>query len=243
MTQLPVDRLQMKLDAEYQKLDADKPREYADICYGIIGIKNNNPLVERYWQSLYNDVKLFLKNYLQSFETEDYGYDIPNENKVEKAIDALPGKERLAMYRYARVLYEERGYDTAFIERKVNQLKTLIALNEKHYLKFVLQLSSYNIWTLLLSYILFVFVVFLIILPAPFGCFSILEINLHPFTQSVPKNYLLNTMAIIADVDCGQTIVPTGARGMLLLIIGKIIFFLLIANFILKKLEDYFTID
>lgn len=243
MSQLPEFKLKDQLDIEYQKLDATKPREYADICYGIIGIKKGNQLVERYRRSLYNDVKHFLMNYLQSFETEDYGYDIPNEVKVKDAIDALPRKESLAMYRYARVLYEERGYDTAFIERRVNQLKTLIALNEKHYLKFLLQLSSYNVWTLLLSYLLFVCVVLIILLPAPFECFSILDVNLHEFAQSAPKNYLLNTLAIVSGSDYGQTVVPTGARGMLLIIVGKIFFYLLIANFILKKLEDYFTID
>lgn len=243
MSQLPEFKLKENLDKEYQKLDVAKPREYADICYGIIGIKKGNHLVERYKRSLYNDVKYFLMNYLQSFETEDYGYDIPNEDKVKKAIDALPPKERLAMYRYARVLYEERGYDTAFIERMVNQLKTLIALDEKHYLFFFLQLSSYNVWTLLLSYMLFVCVVLIILLPAPFECFSILDVNLHEFAQSAPKNYLLNTLAIVSGSDYGQTVVPIGARGMLLLIAGKIIFYLLIANFILKKLEEYFTID
>lgn len=243
MTQLPENKLKETLTVEYQKLDANKPREYADISYGIIGIKKNNRLVERYKQSLYNDVKHFLINYLQSFETEDYGYDVPNEDKVKEAIDSLPQKECLAMYRFARVLYEERGYDTAFIERKVNQLKTIVAFDEKHYFKFLLQLSSYNVWTLLLSYLVFICIVLIVLLPAPFSWFSILDVNLHEFVQSTPKNYLLNTLAIVSGSDYGQTIVPTGTRGMLLLITGKIIFYLLIVNFILKKLEDYFSID
>lgn len=243
MTQLPENKLKEKLDSEYLKLSEVKPREYADICFGIIGIKKGCRLVESYKRSLYNDVKLFLMNYLNSFKTEDYGYDIPNEDKVKEAIDALPRKESLAMYRYAKVLYEECGYDTTFIERKVCQIKALVALDDKRYLKFLLQLSSYNVWTLLLSYVLFVCIVFFILLPAPSDWFSILNVDLHKYVHSPCKNHLLNTLAMIAGLDCGQTVVPTGMRGMLLLIAGKITFYLLIANFILKKLEEYLTLD
>jgi hypothetical protein len=162
---------------------------------------------------------------------------------VKEAIDSLPPNESLAMYRYARVLYEKHGYETVFIERKVDKLKTLIAFDERHYLKFLLLLSSYNVWTLFLSYMLFVFIVLIVLLPAPYDEFSIIDVNLHEFTQSTLKNYMLNTLAIVSGSDFGQTVVPTGIRGMLLLIIGKVIFYLLIVNFILKKLEAYFKID
>ena len=243
MSKIPENKLKEKLDVEYQKLDSQKPREYADICYGIIGIKKENSLVERYKQSLYNDVKNFLKYYIKSFETEDYGYDIPNEDKVIKAINALSRKESLAMCRYTRVIFEKHGFDTTFIESKAKQLKILIAWNEKHYTKYLLLLSSYNVWTLFMSYMFYVCIVLIILLPAPIECFSILDVNLHEFTQNSPKNYLLNTLAIVSGSDFGQTVEPTGTRGMLLLLTGKIVFYLLITNFILKKLEDYFTID
>ena len=70
-----------------------------------------------------------------------------------------------------------------------------------------------------------------------------MDVSLHQFSEIPSVNYFMNTLAIASGEDYGQSIVPVNAGGMLLIIIGKIVFYLLIANFVLKKLSDYFNFD
>ena len=70
--------LKSQMDSYYDGItDDSSAREQAEKSYAIIGIKSKNTSLERYRQPLYLDVKQFISQHLNSFDTEDYGYDIP----------------------------------------------------------------------------------------------------------------------------------------------------------------------
>ena len=99
-----------QIDKYYQSInDGCSARERAERLFAVIGIKQQNRNLESYHQPQYIDVKQFITQYLKSFDTEDYGYDIPNNDKLLKALQSLPLKEQLAMCRYANKLYEDYG--------------------------------------------------------------------------------------------------------------------------------------
>lgn len=238
------DTIKNEIDNYYQIINNNcSPREYADSCYAIIGIKFKNRNLERYGRSLYIDVKNFITQHLKSFDTEDYGYDIPNKDKLITAINTLPIREQLVMCRYTEKLYESYYYKTDFLEKKINRLRMQIAWEEKRYGTFFLRLSAQNMWTLLASYVIFLAVVFVVLLPAPFEWMRILHVEPYDFKLNPFMNHIMNTMAMIIGDDYAPKITPYGLRGMILIIIGNILFYLLIGNFVVKKLIDLFSFD
>lgn len=233
-----------QLDSYYDSITEDSTaREKAEKSYAIIGIKGKNAYLERYRQPLYLDVKHFITQHLNSFDTEDFGYDIPNNDKLLEAVGVLPAKEQLAMCRYASKLYENRGYETTFLDKRINCLRMTIACKEHRYLSCLLRLSAHNLWTLLGSYLLFLVVVYVVLLPAPCESMGILQIELHDFGVGPFKNQLMNVLALVTDGDYAPNITPYGLRGMSLVIFGKVLFYLLIGNFIVKKLSDFFSFE
>ena len=243
MSHLTTEKLRASLDNAYSNLNTENVREYADTCYNIIGIKGKNASVASHKRTLYVDVKDFITHYMMQSDSEDYGYDIPNEERLKHALDYLHPNEQLSLYRYLKSQYNRRGFDASVWDKKINELGLKVAWEQHKYFSLILKLSAYNIGTLLFSYLLFVFVAFLFLHDAPFECMGVLDVSLHQFSEIPSVNYFMNTLAIASGEDYGQSIVPVNAGGMLLIIIGKIVFYLLIANFVLKKLSDYFNFD
>lgn len=232
-----------QLGSYYSKLKSCSARERAEMLYAVIGIKRRYKELEKYERPLYLDVKQFITSHLDSFHTEDYGYDIPNNEKVIEAINSLPLNEQLAMCRYADKLYDGYSYDTSFLDKRINKLRMCLAWKEHRYLSFLLRLSAHNIWSLLASYLLFLIIVYLILLPAPFEWMGVLQIDLYDFGLSPFKNQVMNTLALITGGEFAPRIIPYGLRGMLLIILGNITFYLLIGNFVVKKLMDFFSFE
>ena len=166
---MQVKKLEQTIDGYYNSINENSSaREVAERIYAVIGIKRNNSSLLRYRQPLYLDVKRFIFHHLKSFDTEDYGYDIPNNDKVLEAIGALPTREQLSICRYACKLYENCGYETSFLDKKINRLRMEIAWKENQYFSSMLRLSALNVWTLLLSYFILFVVLYLVLLTAPF---------------------------------------------------------------------------
>jgi hypothetical protein len=233
------------IDDYYRKVNEENAtaRIKEESLYAIIGIKKKNSELARYGQPLYLDVKHFITEYLGSFETEDYGYDIPNNDKLIEAIESLPQKEQLSLCRFAKNLYEGRGYETRFLESKMDWLRMRIAWGECHIFSWLLRLSSLNVGTLLISYVFFLAVVYVILLPAPFEWMGVLDVVPHDFGTKQFMNGLLNALALATGGDYAPSVTPCGLCGMLLIIAGNVLFYLLIGNFVVKKLSDFFSFE
>lgn len=243
MKQMDQNVLCCKIDEYLDKYNECSEREKAERLFAIIGIKGNNEIVHSYKSPLYLDVKSFVVHYIKAFETEDYGYDIPNNEKLLNAISFLSDNEQLAMCRFARKTYDENGYDTSFLDKRINEIKMRIALDKHNYFLFILRWSGSNLKTLLLSYLFFIAVVFIVFLPAPYNWMALFQIDLYEYVGNSFINHLLNTLAIVSGADSAPQIIPSGLVGMILLILGKILFYLLIGNFIIKKIADFFSFE
>lgn len=243
MSQLGQDVLKNQIDNYLLEINKCSAREQAERLYAIIGIKGNYEEIKSYKRPLYLDVKAFITQYLKAFETEDYGYDIPNNEKLLKAISTLPDKEQLAMCRFANKSYEDYGYDSAFLDVRMNKLKMQMACDEHRYLLYLLRWSGSNLKTLFASYSIFILVVFIVLLPAPFEWMGILKTIPQDFVTNPLINHLINTLAIVSGGDFAPEVAPNGLIGMLLIILGKIVFYLLIGNFIVKKITDFFSFE
>lgn len=243
MSHLTVEQLKASLDNAYQTLSTQNVREYADACYSIIGIKGSNSSVVGYKRTLYVDVKDFITHYMMQSDFEDYGYDIPNEARLKHALGYLQPNEQLSLFRYLRVQYNRRGFDASIWDKSINEIGMRVAWDQHRYISALLKLSALNIWTLILSYLIFIFVVFLVLHDAPISWLGVLDVTLHNFSDVPSVNYFMNALAIASGEDYGQSVIPVNAAGMLLIIFGKAVFYILIANFVMKKLSDYFSFE
>jgi len=72
---------------------------------------------------------------------------------------------------------------------------------------------------------------------------EIYEVNLHNFSENNFVNYIMNTLALVVDNDNFKPqITPLNLRGMIIYVLGGIIFYVLIANFIIRKITDIINI-
>jgi len=61
--------------------------------------------------------------------------------------------------------------------------------------------------------------------------------------DSSVANYIMNTLALVVDNDNFKPqITPLNLRGMIIYLLGGIIFYVLIANFVIRKITDVINI-
>ena len=71
----------------------------------------------------------------------------------------------------------------------------------------------------------------------------IYDVELKSFSDNETNNYFLNTLGLLTgESSLSPTIIPVGIIGMTFYCLGKLLFFVLVANFIMKKIEDYITL-
>lgn len=230
------------LQNEYNKIERYKYKKNAEILFNIICVKNKFGKSD-YYNSMYIDVKKFVLNYINAADKLDYGYDEIKLEKVEKACCGLEKKEKLSvLYTTLRLLYM-RGYELDDIQKIITDLKCSIAKEDKKYFLYLRLLLSSNIWWLLFAYLVYVLVVFIILLPAPFSFMEMYNIELKTYSSNSLYNHVMNTLATLTGNDnIAPVITPLGLGGMLNYCLGIILFYLLIVNFVLKKIEDYITL-
>ncbi len=234
--------IELFLQNEYDKIERYKYKKNAEILFNIIRAKNKFGKPD-YCNSLYLDVKKFILNYISAAEKQDYGYDEIKLEKIKEVCCCLKKKEQLSVLYTTRRLLYMRGYELDEILKIITNLKCSIAKEEKNYFLYIRLLLSSNIWWLLFAYLIYALVIFVVLLPAPFNFMEMYNIEFK-FYNSIPLyNHVLNTMAVLTgNEDLAPTITPLGLGGMLSYCIGIILFYLLIANFVLKKIEDFITL-
>ena len=187
------------------------------MLYNIIVTKKDFNIIS-YHNSLYIDIKKFIYAYIKATQSLDYGYDAINNNKIKEVVSFLTPKEQLSIYHILRTSYTNLGLETNWIH---NSLKRV-------------EISSYFIYLLIL---------FLVLHPAPHKCLEIYEVNLHNFSENNFANYIMNTLALVVDNDNFKPqITPLNLRGMIIYVLGGIIFYVLIANFVIRKITDVINI-
>ena len=231
------------IDKEYKTLIDGNHRLNFNVLFNIIAFKKDHKDYAGFKQPLYLDVKQFLYSYIDAVGGADFGYDFLSEPKIQEAISGLSANEQVAIYRYLCHLYVQRGYDTEPVREMASSAKLQLALKERAYLRYLLLLSSRNIMSLILSYLLFVLVVFVMLLPAPIEQVHFLDTDMAVMCDSFWLNHMMNILALFCGIDdFGPRIIPVGIVGMLLYLAGIIVYFLLIANFIVRKIGDLINV-
>lgn len=238
------DETKQYIEQQYNQLRKYKYKNNYQILYNLIQAKVQFAL-QNYKRSLYIDAKKFIEAYVKAAETQDYGYDEILLSKIKDIIRFLEPKQMVSLLHTTRRLMYTRGYDVDEILYEIRNLEASIAWkgNIKQKLYSICLWMSIRWWILLLSYLAYIIILNIVLLPAPFRCMELFCIEYRTYDDSFILNHIINVLALITGNDnLSPQITPTGIIGMIVYIIGVLLFYLIIGNFVLRKIEDYLTL-
>lgn len=232
------------IESQYDLLRAYQYKANSQILYNLIQAKSLFEL-PNYNRSLYLDAKKFVEAYIKAADNLDYGYDEILIDKLKASVKALKEKQQLSILYYARRMMGTRGYDTDDLLCEIRRIERSVAWGgdwkQKIY-AICLWLSS-RWWALIGSYLIYVVVLSVMLLPAPFEWMQMFAIELKQLNGDRTINHIMNTIGLVSgNEEMTPQILPIGISGMAVYLIGKLLFYLIIANFVYRKLEEYITL-
>lgn len=82
----------------------------------------------------------------------------------------------------------------------------------------------------------------IVLLPAPLDSMQLFEIEYCDYSDNNVVNCIMNAFALLTgNDDISPNVKPINLLGLIVYIIGEILFYLIIGNFVYRKIEDYIT--
>lgn len=228
------------ISSEEEKLrNSTSPGEKINILHNLIVIKNhtNND------HDNYQNIKKLIDLYIENIKVGNYGYDFFNIEKINEVLKFLKHEEQISILKYAlsSIKRELPEYENESIVDSINKIKIKNIISKKkftHFPKALLLYSTSSIFGLFIVLLAFILIVFAILLPSNEFTFSVFTISYETYSVNFILNHLLNILSLFADIDNDLKIQPLNAYGLILMIFAKIVFVLLIINYIYRKLSD-----
>lgn len=232
------------INGEWERFNAtNSHHEKSEIIFNIINININ------YYpdEDNYKSIKLFVNHYFKSINIQNYGYDVCNNDKIVDLINTLSYEKQISLYQYvisksAEILPE---YDRDWILEKKHlaEMNFIFASNKwLNYPKGVLLYLNTSLSKLIISlFVLFIFIL-IVLLPAPFKFLEIINVDFNIYSNNYLFNHLMNTFVNLFDLDDNVKVVPLNWKGVLIMMFGKILFWIFVINFIIGKILDRITI-
>lgn len=217
--------------------------EKIGILYNLI-IFNNSILKNK---DNYKNIKKLIGYCIEQIKISDYGYDTINYNKLNTVLIFLGYKEQIAIYKYSlsTLKRELPEHDTEWFLNKLNRAEINDILCNRKFIKYpkaIFLIASTDLKSLLIILLLFIGVVYLVLLPSHYSSLAIFNITYENYSSNFYVNHMLNILSLFSDLDNDFKIVSINGLGLLEIILAKIIFLLLIVNFIYKKVSDKISI-
>lgn len=232
------------LDAEYSKIEGNAIdlKLQRDVLYNIIDVKRKNNLPD-YRQSLYLDIKQYLKADTEIRSNLDYGYDQTDINKIKECIESVSVEKRVPLYSYICNLYKSYGYEYDELEQQKKQSEISLAWQNKNYVRFLLKWTSFNLTRLMIAYVIIIILLGLSMLQAPFEWMAFFTVKMDDFYEQDVINHIANTLSYFCLSDkFGPEIAPTGICGIIVYSIFWLVNFVLVGNYLTRKILEKFYI-
>lgn len=240
-----IDTQKLLDNLEEQRAKYAKSRNIAEKLAAInliiqIEVKLDNPHREF---ELYKDIKQWIILYLQNISEKSSGYDEINFCKLGKIIKCLTTCDQVKILKFTRRLLSKDHVD----EETINKLDNLLAKTEivslnsekfffKRITKKIILYSSKDLTSLFVTCILLLICINIILLPAPYQFLEIYSIEYISYCENFYLNHFLNITAYMLDINEDDFVISTQCIiGVVLKIIGKILFYLIILNFLIKE--------
>jgi len=195
-------------------------------------------------ENIYPLVKDYFNFYLDTIELENYGYDQLNNKKIISLIKFLDIKERksVLLYLESKIKLKKPELGNEWIIDEIHKINRGIYLQDISLIngfRYILNLSSSNLYTLTLSVIILIFLFSLILIPAPFEFMELYEVKTDLFKEMCFLDRVLISSIIIFDLDEEVKLLSLTSFSVILKILGNIAFYSVFVNFIFKYFNDY----
>lgn len=198
--------------------------------------------------TIYLDLKKFIKTYVLTIEHRESGYDKVNVKLICEKISKteLSLRNNLLCY-FKRELTKNAFLDEAIeCQGYIYENKILIFKNEQNLLckiKWLLLLSSKNIKTLSLSFIFLFLIIYVIQLAAPHESMVVFEKKSFDFYKNSFFNDISNIFSLLLDLNDEVKLIPLNFTGILVLGFLKIAYISIFVNYFWKKIVNYIKIE
>ncbi len=193
----------------------------------------------------FKDLKIIFELYAETYHLKGFNYNSLKVSDVEKLLVNFNDFQKKDLVDCLINSLIKNG-----IEEKAKELFVLLAGLEikcafheiiggknilKNFLRLIHNLTSYNIYTLIISPIIFVLIMSLIFTNSPFQFMELIFIEKTHFSNNYYLNHLANVLNYIFDMDDKMKVTPLSFMGVLLMIGMKSFLILIVVNFFLKE--------
>lgn len=217
----------------------------AGLYFSIIQLKRSDVSNCEFGNSIYLDAKNFISVYINSVEDRDLGYDIIDTNKIIKCINLCGNtQEQYRLAQNAYRLLKTKGFEdeSCILKKTINSKKTELIKKSpfctNKYIKLLLHLSTYNLYTIILAISFIFFISFIVLLPAPFANWQIFHITYHHYSNSFIINHFINILTNVFGIESTFKIETNSLFGILSIITIKLFYLVFIVNYLYKKVID-----
>jgi hypothetical protein len=192
---------------------------------------------------IYKLSKTFIINYISLLKESDYGYDTFNYEKIEKILCCIDYKAQISLLQFiiSNMTKELPEYDKEWFVLKKNRIQIKDILQDfklNKTLKLTALFAGLNIYTLFIALSLVFLTTYIILLPSPFSFLEIFEIKYDKYSSCFIVNHFLNILTLFADFDNEFKITPLNWFGTIMMVFGKVMFIILIVNFVFTKITN-----
>lgn len=207
-------------------------------------IDSNDQTIVNLKNSLYLDLKRFVSLYLRNKRRKDFGYEDYNKNLLLEYVKCpwLTIEQQFRLLSYTQYLLETLSYESTWLNIHYRKLQLELA-KEKNIVKYILLLSSWNIWTIIISIFILYFIECLILLPAPFHFMEWYSLQKVTLSSNCFINHLVNVLSLHFSCIDNSAKVSFTAPGILALVCWNLLYIVVGVNFLFKNLLSNFDVD
>lgn len=222
----------------------DKVPRYQHL-HDILQIKNKHSELRDVGQSMYQDAKEFVVEYIKHIQSSglDAGYDTINVQKLTGVGDMFNGIEREQLTNLTIRELEGNGYHDEAEEIKEGYKQKLIIRKHLHsgsalgIAKGVCVLATNNLWACLIAIFIVLCVHCLLLLPCSSPDHALFVIEYNPYSEHSFWNHVLNFMASFIEINDVVFYRATGFGGVAVILIFKAFYAVFISNFLLDLIK------
>lgn len=239
------------ISEEYEKIanNALTSSGKCNIISNIVQIKLSEPSLTNIKQDLSIDIKDYLNSLIEKAESASIGYDSINVHKVNETLSQLPFDRKIFFINYLIRQLQKSAFEHEI--RHFQKLKTstilwnLFSKNEfykpKTWWLISLYFPVYNIVTFCFTFIIISILIAIVLLPSPYSFMGWLhfDITYQQLSNNFFLNHLLNIFSSLVGIESEFKIQSKDLFSASIHVIGRIITFIYVVNYLFNKLSEY----
>lgn len=231
------------IEEQYKKLTICKSDyERLNIYSSIIQLRKISK-EERIKNRIYSDIKNYLKYSILAVEETAFEYYELNEKQIKQILEPLPLVEQLSLLRYFERDLRYNGY-----LEKINWLKNITKkkkilylkenLSVQNFCKLIIELTTYNVYSIIVTIFLFFIFYTILLLPAPIKNMVLFKSVFQAYNTNNFTNHVMNSLVSFSTIESDFKLNPVTIMGVFIEILIKLFLFIVIINYLVEELKS-----